>query len=128
MGMWRFWRWEGGGRGRGTLAGMSWCAPAEAARLSRGLALLLGVRVLEVFVEHHEGDEFFTLFVLELLDMAVCVFDDLARLFGVCDVEVHFLFQVGEVGPDLDVVLAGAERPFHEPCLEGWLGHDGDGV
>ena len=44
------------------------------------------------------------------------------------DVVAHPLFEVGIVGPDLDVMVIGDERALHEPRLVGRAGHHGQRV
>ena len=54
--------------------------------------------------------------------------DDRLGLVRMLDVVAHPLFEVGIVGPDLDVVVTGDERALHEPRLVGRTGHHGQRV
>ena len=54
--------------------------------------------------------------------------DDLLGLFGVRDVVIDLLLQVGVVVPHFDVVVAGAQASFHEPGFVARPGHHGDRI
>ena len=82
----------------------------------------------EIFFHDQQRNEPFPATVVELSCEVVRMVDDLLGLFGVRDVVIDLLLQVGVVVPHFDVVVAGAQASFHEPGFVARPGHHGDRI
>lgn len=80
-----------------------------------------------IFHDQQRNEPFPTT-VVELSCEVVRLIDDLLSLFGMRDVVIDLLFQVGVVVPYFDVVVAGAQASFHEPGFVARPGHHGDRI